>query len=142
MGIWIQNDLKWDKNISEITTKTNRCLHMLRLLKRFGFSQLELCTVYQGYYLRPLLEYADTVWHSSLTAGQSKHLEQLQRRACRMVLDEDFISHADALQVCDLETLSDRRKSHCVRFAQGLSKSIRTKEPTPSYQGGDSWSQP
>ena len=36
------------------------------MLKRFGFKKDELITVYKGY-IRPLLEYADVVWNSSLT---------------------------------------------------------------------------
>ena len=104
LGIWIQKNLQWDKNISEITKKANRRLYMLRMLKKFGFNHEELITVYKDY-IRPLLEYCDTVWHSSLTAGQSKILEQLQRRACRIVLGRNFTSYSDALNDCDLESL-------------------------------------
>ena len=85
LGIWLQHDLTWDKNISEMISKTNRRLYMLRMLKRFGFKKDELITVYKGY-IRPLLDYADVVWHSSLTIKQAKSIEQVQRRACRIVL--------------------------------------------------------
>ena len=43
-------------------------LFMLRSLKRFGFNKSELVTVYKGY-IRPLLEYSDVIWHSSLTSN-------------------------------------------------------------------------
>ena len=85
LGVWLQHDLSWDKNISEMISKTNRRLYMLRMLKRFGFKKDELITVYKGY-IRPLLEYADVVWNSSLTLKQTKTIEQVQRRACRIVL--------------------------------------------------------
>ena len=62
LGIWIQNNLKWDKNVNEITKRANQKLFMLKLLKKFGFSDEELVTVYKGY-VRPLLEYADVAWH-------------------------------------------------------------------------------
>ena len=90
----------------------------------------ELITVYKGY-VRPLLEYADVVWHSSLKIKQAKTLEQLQRRACRIVLGQDFSSYKDALEVCELETLSDRREDHCLRFAEGLANSTRTANLLP-----------
>ena len=81
LGVWLQHDLSWDKNISEMISKTNRHLYMLRMLKRFGFKKDdELITVYKGY-IRPLLEYADVVWNSSLTLKQTKTIEQVQRRA-------------------------------------------------------------
>ena len=130
LGIWIQDNLKWDKNITEITKKANRRLYMLRMLKKFGFNHQELITVYKGY-VRPLLEYCDSTWHSSLTAGQSKSLEQLQRRACRIVQGRNFTSYSDALSDCDLDSLYDRRVEHCLRFAEGLSKCSRTNELLP-----------
>ena len=125
--MWIQNDLKWDKNISEISIKTNRRLYMLRMLTKFGFNTQELVAVYKGY-IRPLLEYADSVWHSSLSVKQSKTLEQFQRRACRIILGWNFSSYSEALKTCELETLSDRRENHCLRFAEGLSNISRTSD--------------
>ena len=130
LGVWIQNDLKWNKNFLETSIKINRKLYMLRLLKRFGFTLPELVTVYKGY-IRPLLEYADVVWHSSLTCQQSHQLEQLQRRACRIIMGCEFISYSDALQKCDLVTLSCRRRNHCQLFAERLSKSICTADLLP-----------
>jgi len=35
--------------------------------------------------VRPMLEYASPVWHTSLTANQTKTLEAVQRRACRII---------------------------------------------------------
>ena len=96
LGVWLQHDLAWDKNISEIISKTNRRLYMLKMLKRFGFNKDELTTVYKGY-IRPLLEYADVVWNSSLTIKQANSLEQVQRRACRIVLGHKFSSYSKAL---------------------------------------------
>ena len=91
LGVWLQHDLSWDKNISEMISKTNRRLYMLRMLKRFGFNKdavITIITVYKGY-IRSLLEYADVVWNSSLTLNMLKQIKtigQVQRRACRIVL--------------------------------------------------------
>ena len=71
------------------------------------------------------------VWHSSLTCQQSHQLEQLQRRACRIIMGCEFISYSDALQKCDLVTLSCRRRNHCQLFAERLSKSICTADLLP-----------
>ena len=75
-----------------------------------------------------ILEYCDSTWHSSLPADQSKSLEQLQRRACRIVLGMNFTSHFEALSDCDLDSLYHRRAEHCLRFAEGLSKSSRKEK--------------
>ena len=125
LGIHIQQDLKWDVQIDHMYKNASRRLFMLRSLKRFGFNQTELITVYTGY-LHPLLEYADSIWHSSITAKQSRMLESIQRRACRIILGLNYISYDNALSVCNLEALSARREAHCLKFARSLSKSKRT----------------
>lgn len=130
LEVWLQNDLAWDRNISEMISKTNRRLYMLRILKWFGFTKCELITVYKGY-IRPLLEYADVVWNSSLTIKQAKTIEQIQRRACRIVLGHNFSSYDMALIDCEIESLATRREHHCLRFAEGLANSERTKDLLP-----------
>ena len=35
LGVWLQHDLSWDKNISHMISKTNCHLYMLRMIKRF-----------------------------------------------------------------------------------------------------------
>ena len=52
---------------------------MLRNLKRFGFNPTELSIIYKGY-VRPLLEYGDVVWGSSLTCDQGTTLEKVQKK--------------------------------------------------------------
>ena len=130
LGVWLQHDLSWDTNISEMISKTNRRLYMLRMLKRFGFKKDELITVYKGY-IRPLLEYADVVWNSSLTLKQTRTIEQVQRRACRIVLGHNFLSYTKALSDCEIESLATRREDHCLKFAEGLADIERTKDLLP-----------
>ena len=62
LGIWFQDDLKWEKQTKEMLKKANSRLYMLRNLKRFGFTSDELAVIYKGY-VRPLL---DRVWGCSL----------------------------------------------------------------------------
>ena len=108
LGVWLQNHLKWDTQVNHMCKNANKRLFMLRSLKHFGFSKSELITVYRGY-IRPLLEYADVIWHSSLTAKQTYQLERVQKRALRIVLGINYVSYADALDVCDVDYLSARR---------------------------------
>ncbi len=130
LGVWLQHDLSWDKNITEMISKTNRRLYMLKMLKRFGFTKDELITVYKGY-IRPLLEYADVAWHSSLTIKQAKSIEQVQRRACRIVLGFNFTSYSSALGDCGIDSLATRREDHCLKFAEGLADNERTMDLLP-----------
>ena len=129
LGIWLQEDLKWDSQIDPCKN-ANKRLFMLRTLKRFGFNTSELITVYRGY-IRPIIEYADVIWHSSLTLKQSQTLESIQRRACKIMLGFEYVSYVNALEICDLDLLSARRETHCLNFARSLLKSERTKMLIP-----------
>ena len=85
LGVWLQNDLKWDTQVNKNAAKR---LFMLLSLKRFGFNKSEVVTVYKGY-IRPLLEYSDVIWHLSLTSNQTHQLERVQKRALRIILGTD-----------------------------------------------------
>ena len=111
-------------------SETNPHLCMLRMLKRFGFKKDELITVYKGY-ICPLLEYADVVWNSSLTLKQTKTIEQVQRRTCRIVFGHNFSSYNKALSDCEIESLASSREEHCLKFAEGLADIERTKDLLP-----------
>ena len=75
LGVWLQNDLKWDTQVSYMNKNAAKRLVMLCSLNRSGFNKSELVTVYKGY-IRPLLEYSDVIWHSSLTSNQAHQLER------------------------------------------------------------------
>ena len=82
--------------------------------------------MYHGY-IRPVIEYADVIWYSSLTLKQSQTLESIQRRACKIMLAFEYVSYVNALEICDLNLLSVRRETHCLNFACSLLKSERNK---------------
>ena len=103
---------------------------MLRSLKKFGFDHEELIVVYKSYF-RPVLEYGDVVWHSSITKNQSKTIERIQKRACRTILGHEYSSYSDALNLCNLDSLEDRRTHHCIKFAKGLEQNVRTEHLLP-----------
>ncbi|KAI8485683.1 hypothetical protein Bbelb_365170 [Branchiostoma belcheri] len=85
LGLTIQNNLKWDQQVDSMVKSSNRRLYMVRRLKRFGVSVPDLVSVYTVY-VRPILEYAVPVWYPTLTTKQSKTLERIQMRACKIIL--------------------------------------------------------
>ena len=131
LGIFIQEDLKWDTQVDYVCKNANRRLFILGKLKRFGFNTNELITIY-SYYVRPVLENADVIWHSALTEKQSLQIERVQKRACKIILGYNkYNSYQHALSKCDLEPLSTRRENHCLKFAQSLPSCDRTSGLLP-----------
>ena len=49
LGLWIQNDLKWQTQVDVMIKKDNKRLFLLRSLKRFSYGQDKLSIVYKRY---------------------------------------------------------------------------------------------
>ena len=111
LGPYLENSLKWNTQVDNMLQKANKRLFMLRTLKHFRFSSDELRVVY-GNHVRPILEYADVVWHSSITFKQSRDIESIQRRACRTILGNSYELYVDALGTCQFDSLFQRRVNH------------------------------
>jgi len=87
LGVHVANDLKWSHHVDAITSKAAARLHSLKQLKRSGAGRDDLLCFY-GTVIRPVLEYACPVWHTSLTAMQMK--ESLQRRALCIIYEDGY----------------------------------------------------
>jgi len=104
----------------ELNANSIRLIESIRLANRFesiipsssaGRDDL-LC--FYGTVIRPVLEYACPVWHTSLTAAQTKVLESLQRRAlCIIYEDGDYML---LLIRAGFDTLEARREQLTERF--------------------------
>ena len=76
----MSSDLKWSTHVDDICSR----LYALRTLEPSGVQPQDLRSVF-CYFIRPLLEYACPVWHSSLTCKLKDQLEVIQRRALCIV---------------------------------------------------------
>ena len=97
-------------HIAAVTTKTSKRLWFLKKLKRAGVSQSDLAYYYKMV-IRPVLEYASPVWHSSLTSEKSNTLEAVQRRACQIIIGGG--KYTDGCTALNLDSLHLRRQQQC-----------------------------
>ena len=130
LGVTISSDLKWDLHMSQVLRKASNKLYMLKVLKKFKLSTVDLLTIYRGY-IRPLLEYAVPVWNAGITVCQSDQLERIQKRALRIILGPEYICYENALQQCNITTLKERRTSISLKFAKDLYNSGHFKDWLP-----------
>ena len=107
LGAYVSSDLKWSTHIDYICAKASKRLYALRTLKRSGVQPTDLKSVF-CYFIRPLLEYACPIWHSSLTAQLKDQLEDTQRRALRIIYPQ--MSYNDSLKELNLPTFYERRE--------------------------------
>ena len=115
LGLHVTNELRWSEHISAICSKAAQRLHFLKQLKRAAMSSTDLVYYYQAV-IRPVVEYACVVWHSSITKKQSELIERIQRRAAKIIFGHD----SDALTALSLPLLSDRRELLTKEFFASL----------------------
>ena len=109
LGVYIQNNLKWESHINQITDKANRTLGFLRRNLKVSSTKIKT-QAYLGL-VRPQLEYASSVWDPHTQVNINK-LERIQRRAARYVTSRhrNTSSVSSMLEGLEWRTLQDRRK--------------------------------
>ena len=66
-----------------------------------------------------------------LTQENSEDLERIQKSAVRIILGKELVNYEDGLLKVDLESLEDRRKFLCKKFANKCLKNEKTKTMFP-----------
>ena len=116
LGIWISDDLCWSRNCQEITRKAYSRLSMITKLKYVGVSRADLLDIYI-LFIRSVTEYCSIVFHSRLTKDDSLKLERIQKTCLKVILGEDYLDYSTALELCGLQSLSERRDKRCLDFS-------------------------
>ena len=99
--------------------RANSRLYLLRTLKYYNLTIPDLVNIYISF-VRPVLEYATPVWSGGLSKGQCQMIEQVQKRACRVILGAQYTGYDAALTQCGLRRLEERRSRLCLSFAKSL----------------------
>jgi hypothetical protein len=113
LGIHISSNMKWDAHVEFVCAKSASRLHFLKRMKRACSNTGDLVCFYTTV-IRPVLEYACPVWHSSLTKKLTIQLESQQIRAMRIIFGD--ISYDEALDIAGIPSLEDRRQSITWKF--------------------------
>ena len=102
LGLYLSNDLTWNLHIETITAKASSAVYFISMLKRAAIPREELVSIYCTL-VRPLLEYACPIWHSSLPQYLTDSIEAIQRRALRIIYPNT--SYDLALDISNIPTL-------------------------------------
>ena len=110
LGVTLTKDLTWNEHINTICSKANKTLGFLRRNLKIGSQRIKE-TAYKTY-VRPLMEYAVTVWDPH-TQKSVDRLEAIQRRAARFVLRRHRNTSSVSAMLDELRwpSLEDRRRT-------------------------------
>ncbi len=107
LGVYLQNNLKWNVNIDKACTKAYNSLGLLRRTFRTWTNVKTFRTLYTAF-VRPHLEYAPQVWNS-LALEDIKKIEKVQKRATKLVPQLKNLGYGERLLNLGLTSLADRR---------------------------------
>ena len=141
LGVWIGEDPScWQRNTKEIMKRTYASMSMLTKLKYAGLSRRKLIHIY-CLFVRSYTEYCSVAWHDSLTQDQTKAIERLQMVALKIILGGDsprkpdgHFDYFEALKLCNLKSLFDRREARTLSFGKKSSKHPSLKRLFPLHE--------
>ena len=113
LGVWLQEDGGWQKNVEETCKAAYMRVSMLTKLRYAGESIENLLHLYKQF-VRSRLEYCVVAMHSSLTLQQSNALERCQAVLLRVIIQESYVLYDAALEMSGLAPLSTRRLERCL----------------------------
>ena len=116
VGVWISEDMSWTRNTKEICKKAYARLSLITKLKYVGVKRDDLLDIYI-LFIRSVTEYCAVVFHSSLTQEDNRKLEQIQKTCLKVILGADYNDYTSALEICNLQTLAERREKRCLDFS-------------------------
>ena len=117
LGIIRTSDFRYKSHIDAICLKASRlCAMVFRLFSTRN--KAFMCKLYT-FYIRPLLEYASTVWNPQ-ELGLSRQLETIQHRFTRRLFGSHAPSYEDRLQLLAIPSLSTRRRNADLMLAYKL----------------------
>ena len=73
LGLYISDNLSWDRNCKEICMKAFSRMQMITKLRYVGVGTEDLIEIYM-LYIRSIAEYCSTAFHSTLTTQQKNKL--------------------------------------------------------------------
>ena len=117
LGTYLTEDLKWDKNTSEIVKSAWQRMQLLFRSASFTSNRIDLKNIYLTF-VRSILEKSAVVWHSSLTKKNRLALERVQKAAIKVIMGKSYTNYKEGLAALRIDNLDKRRQKLCLKFAK------------------------
>ena len=113
LGVTIQANMEWEEHVNNITQKAGQALGFLR--RNLKISSTKLREKAYLVYVRPLLEYASSVWDPYLKCHADK-IESIQRRAARFVMNRYHRTASVTAMLTNLGWISLQKRRQATRL--------------------------
>ncbi|MES9882533.1 MAG: reverse transcriptase family protein [Sedimenticola sp.] len=125
LGIHIDQNLQWNTHFNNVCKKISSYLWLLSKIR--SFLSIEHRTLFYKAYIQPHFGYCNVVWGESSNVNISK-FTKLQRRACKLILAEQYIDLNTSLQILNILNFDE-----CVFFQKAKTMYKITNHLTPQY---------
>ena len=129
LGTTITDTLSWDDNCQEIISKVNTRMLLLQGTYAFGATKKEMVHLWI-IYCRSVLEQSAVLWSSSLSQQNIEDLERTQKSFVKLICPNNK-DYEQTLLKLNLQTLEQRRKYLCLKFAKDNIKIDKLKDLFP-----------
>ena len=106
LGIYVQDNLKFDQHISITVNRANRLVGLIK--RAFSYLDEETLLVLHKTLIRPILDYGNLIWFPTLKKD-IRAIENVQRRITKILPELSNLSYEERLQRLSLSTLMYRR---------------------------------
>ena len=107
LGIKFHNSLKFDSHISTVVNKANQLIGLVK--RTFSFLDKDLFLRLYKSIIRPHIDYGNSVWYP-VTKKNIQAIENVQRRATRIVPELKHLAYEERLQELNLPIVQYRRR--------------------------------
>ena len=138
LGVTISEDMRWTQHTDSIAAKGHRAVGFLR--RNFSACSPKAKATTYTTMVRPVLEYASTVWDPSLRKDV-QNLEKVQRSASRYVFnnyDRTPSTVTSLLNSLEWDTLEERREMSRLSMLFKIQNGLVDLNPSDFYSKSDS----
>ena len=117
LGMTLQDNLRWDHHINEITSRASAKLFLVKRMIDNGF-EVKFIIDFFNKEICSILEYGAILFHHGLTLSLSYQIESVQRH-CLALLSKyigQIFSYSEAKIYFSVEPLTLRRQTLCEKF--------------------------
>ena len=130
LGITVDSSLKFHTHTSTVAARANRMLALIN--KSFEYLNTSMLLQLFKSFVRPILEYGNTVWGPMFVLDQQL-VEKIQRRATRLVKEFKDLSYVDRLHNLNLPSLKYRRVRGDLIYISKLVHNLLDMDPASLF---------
>ena len=95
LGVHVDDNLMWNNHFQHVSKKISSYLWLLSKIR--SYLSVEHRLMFYNAYVKPHFDHCNTVW-SNTSSGNINKISKLQRRACKLILAQDYTDIQEALE--------------------------------------------